>query len=87
MKLDKEKLLSFGCMITGVLSIPFVCYWYVGMILAVMSIVLGLLVKQYASLNRLVIIGWVCAGIYVTFFIILILAMGSYYSMIHLHRG
>lgn len=87
MKMDKEKWLSVGCMITGILALVFVCYWYVGLALAVVSIVLGLLAKKHASVNRSVIIGWVCAGIYVAFFAILILAMGSYYSMIHLHRG
>lgn len=82
----KKNILSWGCAIAGVLSLPFACYWYVGLILAVVSIVLGVIVTRRYERNRMVTAGWICAGCYLAFFLILAIFLGIYYNIINLHK-
>ena len=82
----RENILSWGCVIAGMLSIPFVCYWYVGLVLAAISIALGVFVTKKYKRNRKVTIGWICAGCYLAFFLILAIFMGIYYNIINLGK-
>ena len=81
-----NKLLSALCLVCGILALLFVCYWYVGMILAVVSIALGIYTWRRFGRDRMIIAGLICSGLYIIFFVLIAVSMGMYYSMIGLGR-
>ena len=62
-------ILSVISMICGILAPCLVCYWYVGMVFAVAAIVLGIYVQKHFGKNRMVVTAYICAGVYLAFFI------------------
>lgn len=79
-------ILSVISMICGILAPCLVCYWYVGMVFAVAAIVLGIYVQKHFGKNRMVVTAYICAGVYLAFFILLVGTMGIYYNIIDLHK-
>ena len=82
----KELILSWICMVLGILSVPMICYWYVGLALAAGSIALGVFVTRRYKRNRKITVGLVCAGGYLVFFLIVAIFLGIYYNIINLHK-
>ena len=80
------KILSVISMLCGILAPCLVCYWYVGLLLALVAIGLGIYVQKHFGRNRMIITAYICAGIYVVFFLMLAAGMGVYYHMINLHK-
>ncbi|MCR5354940.1 MAG: hypothetical protein K6E43_05085 [Lachnospiraceae bacterium] len=81
-----NKILSIACLITGIGSMLLICYWYIGLILAIVSILSGAYAWRQFGKNKLIVAGIVCSIVYISFFIIIGAAMGLYYSIIGLGR-
>jgi hypothetical protein len=81
-----EKLLSLLTLLGGIASLVLVCYWYVGAIVAAVTIVLGIYTWKRFGRNGLVVAGILCAAFFAVFFLILVMGMGIYYNMIDLKK-
>lgn len=82
----RAKLLSVCSLICGIMAPIMICYWYIGMIFAVAAIGLGTYVRRRYGGNRMITAAYICAGVYVAFFVLLAVVMGLYYNMIHIYR-
>ena len=56
------------------------------MVLAVVSIALGIYTWRRFGRDRMIIAGLICSGLYIIFFVLIAVSMGMYYSMIGLGR-
>lgn len=77
-------VLSAVSLVCGILAPILICYWYVGMVLAVIAIGLGIYVRKRFGGNTMIRVAFVSAGLYVTFFVLLVVIMGIYYNMVGL---
>lgn len=77
-------VLSVVSLVCGILAPILICYWYVGMVLAVIAIGLGIYVRKRFGGNTMIRVAFVSAGLYVAFFVLLVVIMGIYYNMVGL---
>lgn len=77
-------VLSVVSLVCGILAPVLICYWYVGMVLAVIAIGLGIYVRKRFGSNTMIRVAFVSAGLYVAFFVLLVVIMGIYYNMVGL---
>ena len=55
----KDKLISACCMTAAGLSYPLICIWYIGIPLAVLSVILWLYQRRHYERNRVADVGGV----------------------------
>ncbi len=78
---DKEKLVSLGCLLLGILAYPFTCKWYLGIACAVCSVILGFYYGKLESRSdRKVIAGLILSIVYLAGTVLFVVLIGLYWS-------
>lgn len=74
---EQSNGMGVASMVCGILSIITCCLWYIGLILAIVSLVLGILQIRKSSKKGMAIAGIICSIITIIL-VIISLVMGSY---------
>ncbi|MBQ5431322.1 MAG: hypothetical protein IIU28_06695 [Lachnospiraceae bacterium] len=78
---DKEKLVSLGCLLLGILAYPLTCIWYLGFTCAIGSIVLGFYYgKLETKTDRRVIAGLMLSVLYLVMVLLFAIFIGLYWG-------
>ena len=78
---DKEKLVSLGCLLLGIMAYPLTCFWYLGLLCAIGSLLLGFYYgKLESGIDRKVIAGLVLSGLYLVMVLLFGLLIGMYWG-------
>lgn len=80
----QKQIFSAATLCCGILSLLMICYWYVGLVLAVAAVILGCYSWRRFGGNPMIKGGLFCAGGFLGFFVLIIAGMGLYYHMIDL---
>jgi len=77
---DQSNAFGIASMVCGILSIVTCCFWYIGVILAIVSIVLGILQIRKNQKKGMAIAGIVCSIVTIVLVIITLVLNNVLYS-------
>ena len=78
----KDKIVSACCLAAASLSYPLICIWYIGVPLAVLSVVLWLYQRRHYERNRVCDVGGVLGLIMVGTVLLVVLVFAIYFGFI-----
>lgn len=81
---NQRQLEKYGCILLGILAWPLVFYWLLGMILAIVSIIAGILFLKNNEICTEIKIGFIFSGIYLGTGLLYWIFYSIYFSLVHI---
>lgn len=82
----KELFFTYGPLVLAIFAWVMICIWYVGCILAIGSIGLGIYYNRQYGKNKFVTASYVISGSYIGIALLVLLFWGIYMAILPLHR-
>lgn len=79
---DTDRILTIVCLILSILAYIFTCHWYIGIIMAVVSVGLAIYHNKHFKENKIVRAGSIISIVYLGCIVLILLFMLMYYSLL-----